>query len=148
MGRSKVMFHRNRPEDMSIPELTARIREFIYDSQLPEAEEVVAYLGMSEISEEVLDKEYEESENRVSEISHLIPLLYAFAHTMAEGITEYQKADVDDEDILPASAWVMTRKVFTQVSVSTLVGALSQLVDLGIIKVVNRKGHWYDIFRR
>jgi hypothetical protein len=133
---------------MSLPELSSRIRSFIYDSQLPEAEEVIAYLGMPDISEEVLDKEYEASEERVAEISHLIPLLYAFAHTMAEGITEYQKAELDEEELLPSSAWVMTRKVFTQVSVSTLVGALSQLVDLGIIEVKTRKGRWYEIFKR
>lgn len=135
-------------EDMSLPELTSRIREFIYDSQLPEAEEVIAYLGMPDISDDVLEREYEESEERVSEVSHLIPLFYAFAHTMAEGITEYQKAELDEEELLPSSAWVMTRKVFTQVSVSTLVGAMSQMVDLGIIKVTKRKVKWYDIFKR
>jgi len=142
------LWRKTRFANMSLPELTSRIRAFIYDSQLPEAEEVISYLGMPDISDDVLEREYEASEERVSEIAHLIPLLYAFAHTMAEGITEYQKAELDEEDLLPASAWVMTRKVFTQVSVSTLVGALAQMVDLGIIKVTTRKGKWYDIFKR
>lgn len=142
------LWRKTRFANMSLPELTSRIRSFIYDSQLPEAEEVISYLGMPDISDDVLEREYEASEERVAEISHLIPLLYAFAHTMAEGITEYQKAELDEEDLLPDSAWVMTRKVFTQVSVSTLVGALSQMVDLGIIKVATRKDKWYDIFKR
>lgn len=133
---------------MSLPELTSRIRSFIYDSQLPEAEEVLEYLGMPDISDEVLEKEFEASDERVAEIAHLIPLLYAFAHTLSEGVTEYQKAELDEEDLLPASAWVMTRKVFTQVSASVLIGAISQMVDLGILKVVKRKGRWYDVFKR
>jgi hypothetical protein len=102
-------------------------------------------MGCTPISDEVAEHEEEDSEDRVSKIDHLIPILYAFAHTMAEASVEHQLAHLEDnsedEDTesllsqLPPEVWEASQHMFTQISMSTLIGTISQLVDMGFIRI-------------
>lgn len=123
--------------DISVAEIQARIRGFVYDSQIPNPQEVSSFLGCSAISEEVNDKEEEESDLRVGRISSLIPILYALSHAMAQGTVAHQKESAEQE--IPSEAWKATQKIFTQIATNTLVGAISQLVDLGLLNMPPRK---------
>jgi len=93
------------------------------------------------LSEELVDKEEEESDARVSEVDHLIPIMYAYAHAMAEGLVSHQREHLTDEEQegIPSQAWHATQKVFTQVAMNSLLGTVSQLVDMGMLTVPRRK---------
>ena len=136
------IWRKTKEHDISITEIQSRIRGFIYDSQIPDAENIASFLGCSAISEELNEKEEEESDIRVERISKLIPILYAFSHAMSQGVVSYQVEDSKGE--IPSAAWKATQKVFTQIATNTLVGAIAQLVDLGFLEVprVNRKLRW------
>jgi hypothetical protein len=136
---------KSRFPDLSPESITSRIRGFFLDSQMPSAHHMSVIMGCSPISEEVAEHEEEDSEARVDKIDHLIPILYAFAHTMAQASVEHQLAhledDSEDEDSesllsqLPPEIWEASQNLFTQVSMSTLIGTISQLVDMGFLKV-------------
>lgn len=130
---------------VTVAEVSARIRGFMYDSQVSDAEHISMILGCSTLSEEVEDKEIEESDYRVAQVQHLIPVMYAYAHAMAEGVVEHQREHLEeDEDAegieVPNAAWTSTRKVFTQIAMNSVLGAISQLVDMGYLKVTSPKG--------
>lgn len=131
--------------DITLAEISARLRGFILDSQINDAHEISVILGCAATSEEVAEKEEEESEKRVDKISYLFPLIYAHAHTLAEGATAYQRSSISpspDAQAVPEELWIESRKLLEQVSVSVLVGSISQLVDMGLLEVPKlRKRH-------
>lgn len=125
----------------SIAEISRRMRGFLLDSQVNHAHEVAVLLGCSVMSDEVAIKEEEESDKRVDQISHLIPLVFAFAHIMAEGATEYQRTTITSEEAksIPSEVWVESRKVMENSSFSAILGSLSQLLDMGLITIPKKK---------
>jgi hypothetical protein len=128
----------NLPKTMT--EVSARMREFILDSQIQNGHELAVILGAPRISEEVQEREEEESDKRVAKISHLVPLLYAQAHALAEGAVEYQRSNVSDElKKLPDEMWWESRKMMEQISVAVLVGSVSQLLELGLLELPKKK---------
>jgi hypothetical protein len=135
-------WRKTKDYNISVTEIQSRIRGFIYDSQIPEPEAIASFLGCSAISDEVNEKESEESDIRVERISKLIPILYAFSHAMSQGVVSYQVDDAPGE--MPSAAWKATQKVFTQIATNTLVGAIAQLVDLELLQLprVKRKLRW------
>lgn len=132
-------------KNLGLGDITARIRGFFLDSQIEEAAHISLLMGCASISDDVAEREVEESDKRVARISHLVPLLYAYAHSMADGIVEHQRfhfeeAQADGEEIeLPSEAWTSTRTVFMQIAMNTLMGGLSQLVDMEVV-TVKKKG--------
>lgn len=124
----------------TINDVSARLREFILDSQIQNAHELSVILGCGKISDELAEKEEEESDKRVSKISHLIPLLFAHAHALAEGSIEFQKNNLPTElKSLSDEMWIESRKLMEQIAMSALVGSVSQLVDLGLLKLPKEK---------
>lgn len=135
------MFRRKKSTDpTSIAEVSARLRGFIMDSQVQDGHEMSVILGCSVISEELQEREEEESDKRIAKIEHLVPLLYAYAHTLSEGAVEIQRSAVSSEiKDLPDSIWWESRKMMEQVSLSALLGSVSQLVDMGLLTIPKRK---------
>jgi hypothetical protein len=126
---------RNQPRTITIAEVSSRLRGFILDSQIQDAHELALILGCSPISDEVAVREEEESERRVAEISMLTPLLYAFAHSLAEASVEYQRSNLSGADKVPDEIWMTSRRLIEQVSISVLLGSVAQLVDMGLLNV-------------
>jgi hypothetical protein len=87
----------------------------------------------------VFDAEITASDVRVSKVAHLTSLLYVFAHAMAEGVIEAQRDQVGEEAEIPPEVWATTRKVFSEMATNTLIGSISQLVDMGILSI-NKRG--------
>jgi hypothetical protein len=117
-------------------EVTRRIRGFILDSQIQNAHELSVILGCSAISDDVQEREEEESDKRIEKISHLVPFLYAQTHLLAEGAVEYQKSNVTgDLKKIPDEIWWESRKMMEQVSLSAVMGSISQLVDMGLLEI-------------
>lgn len=115
-------------------DIDSHIRELLFDCQFPEANEIAIALGSPQISDEVIEKEEEESDRRVDEIRYLFPLLESYASLVAEGVVAVQQKDPEVSEI-PERFWKITRKLLTMVSFSLLVGALSQLNELELIEV-------------
>jgi len=124
----------------TINDVSAKLREFILDSQIQNSHELSVILGCGKISDELAEREEEESEKRVARISHLIPLLFAHSHALAEGSIEFQKTNIPPElRNLSDEMWQESRKLMEQIAMSALVGSVSQLVDLGLVKLPKEK---------
>jgi len=137
MGKKKK---KNKHKVWTINDVSAKLREFILDSQIQNAHELSVILGCGKISDELAEREEEESDKRVQRISHLIPLLFAHAHALAEGSIEFQKTNLPPElKSLSDDMWIESRKLMEQIAMSALVGSVSQLVDLGLLKLPKEK---------
>jgi len=122
--------------DISLADLSNRIRGFVLDSQIQNANELSELLGCAVISDEVQEREEEESDKRVEKISYLVPLLFAQVHLLSEAAVEYQKGTLPEElGEIPEDIWRESRKMMEQVSLSALMGSLSQLVDMGLLEI-------------
>jgi hypothetical protein len=135
------MKRNKKNKELTLAEVANRLRGFILDSQIQNAHELSVILGCSPLSDELQEKEEEESDNRVDKIAPLIPLLYAHAHVLAEGAVEFQRANIKSESLknLPDEMWWESRKMMEQMALSVLLGSVSQLVDMGLITVQKRK---------
>jgi len=138
---SKKKKKKNKITDpVSLSEVTTRLRGFLIDSQIQNAHELAVILGCSPLSDELKEMEEDESDKRVDRISHLVPLLFAQAHALAESSIEYQKSNLTKEiEDLPNETWWESRKVLEQVAMSALLGSVSQLVDMGLLKLPKGK---------
>lgn len=136
------MWGKKKPQRMTLGDVPNRIKGFILDSQVSEGDHISVLLGCSPVSEDVAERELEESDSRVARVDHLIPVMYAYCHAMAEGMVAHQQAHATEEELeqVPQEAWGATRKVFTQVALNSLLGAISQLTDLGLITINPKKG--------
>jgi hypothetical protein len=122
--------------NLSLAEVTARLRGFILDSQIQNAHELSTILGCSSLSDEVAEREEGESDKRVEKINYLVPLLFAHSHALAEGAVEFQRSTLSPEvKGLPDEVWWESRKMMEQIAVSTLIGSVSQLVDMGLLEI-------------
>lgn len=119
----------------SVTEISSRLRGFLLDSQMPSPHDLAEYIGCSPISNEVAEMEEGESDKRVDEIALLTPLLYAFAHALAEASTEQNRTSSPELKSLPDEVWTHSRKLVEQIGLSTLIGSLSQLHDMGLIQI-------------
>jgi len=116
-------------------DINSRLREFILDSQIENGHEITLLLGCPVISDDVAEREEEESDKRVSEVVHLLPLLYAYSHTLSEGAVKLQRAGLaDKEHDIPDEAWETTRQLMERIALATMMGSLSQIVDMGLLK--------------
>jgi len=127
---------KKKKQQISVFDVTNRIRGLILDAQLEDAHELSLLLGCSALSEDVKEREEEESDKRVAKISYLIPLLFAQVHVLAEGSVKYQKENVPKElGDIPNEMWVESQKMMEQVSLSVLLGSVSQLIDMGLLEI-------------
>lgn len=116
--------------------VTSRIRGYLLDSQITDPHELALALGCSPISEEVKHKEELESDKRVDKVAYLIPVLHEHAHSLADGSVLFQRqAPAAQGHDIPEEIWEKTQQMIEHVSFSALLGSISQLVDMGLIKV-------------
>ena len=111
----------------------ARVRDFLYDSQVGEHEDFTRVLGVPPISDEVAEMERAASNLRVAKIVHLAPLLHAYAHTMAAAVTEHFRETAgsgDDAD----ETWEIFHSTIEPIAHATIIGGLSQMVDIGLLQ--------------
>jgi hypothetical protein len=136
------LFKRKKPkftELTTIKDLKSKIREFVLDSQISNAHEICDNLGCIPISDEVAEKEEEESDKRVDRINFLVPLLYGYATLFSEAFID--EASVTHDGIpeelskVIASITDVTKHVLEDAMAHFLVGAVSQLVDLEFLQV-------------
>lgn len=130
---------KKRKSDLTVGDITARLRGFILDSQIQNGHELTEILGCSILSDEVAEREEQESDKRTERIGHLIPLIYAHAHTLAEGAVEFQRSNLTGElKELPDEIWQESRRMMEQVAMSAILGSVSQIVDMGLLDIPKR----------
>jgi hypothetical protein len=136
MFRKKIK--RNTP--LTLADMSTRTRGFILDSQIQNAHEISIMLGCSSISNEVAEMEEQQSEKRVEKLSYLVPLLYAYAKTLADGTTAYQKENLPEElQDISSEVWVQSRKMMEEFAFSVLIGAFSQIIDMDLLDIPKDK---------
>jgi hypothetical protein len=130
------MFKRKKRPKLTLADMSSRIRGFILDSQINDAHELSVLLGCSVISDEVQHKEEKESDKRVDKIAYLIPLLYSHSHLIAEGSVEFQRINIEEElKGIPEEIWLESKKTMEQIAISSLIGSISQLIDMGLLEI-------------
>jgi len=130
------MFKRKKRPKLTLADMSSRIRGFILDSQINDAHELSVLLGCSVISDEVQHKEEKESDKRVDKIAYLIPLLYSHSHLIAEGSVEFQRLNIEEElKGIPEEIWLESKKTMEQIAISSLIGSISQLIDMGLLEI-------------
>jgi hypothetical protein len=131
-----MFWKKKNKKDITLSEISGRVRSFILDSQIQNGHELSVILGCTALSDEVAEREEEESDKRLEKIGYLVPLLYAYSHTLSEGAVEYQKQHLPEElQALPDEIWAGSRRMMEQVTMSALMGAVSQLIDMGLLQV-------------
>ena len=132
------MFKRKKKAttSVSLSELTSRLRGFILDTQIQSGHELSVILGCSAISDEVAEREEEESDKRLEKIEYLIPLLYAYSQSLSEGAVEMQRLNLPEElQELPPELWSDSKLMMKQLTLSVLMGSIAQLVDMGLLEI-------------
>ena len=134
-----MKWFKRRSSDPTVAEINARLRGFILDSQVTDAHDISVILGCGPISEEIAEKEEEESDKRLDKISHLMPMIYAHSQALSQGSIEYQRTNVPESlQSLPDELWWDSRKLLEQVSSAAIVGSIAQLVDMGLLEIPKR----------
>jgi hypothetical protein len=135
------MFKRKkRKQSLTMADMSSRTRGFILDSQIQNAHEISIMLGCSNISDELAEREEEESDKRVERLSYLIPLIYAYSKTLAEGTTTFQKENAPEElKDISSEIWIQSKKMMEEFAFSVLVGAVSQMIDMELLTIPKDK---------
>lgn len=131
---------KKKPNPLSIAEMSGRLRAFIMDSQIQDGHELSVILGCSALSEELQIHEEQESDKRIEKVDYLVPILYAYSHMLSEASVEFQRSNLPEElKALPAEIWQESRKMMEQVTLSALLGTVSQLVDMGLLEIPRKR---------
>jgi hypothetical protein len=138
------MFFRKKRIELDLDALTTevmfRMRGLLLDAQLEDAFALSVISGTSMVSNEVAAKEQEESDRRYARISHLYPLIFAHTYHIAKSISELQKVKLGKwaEEMDPEE-WEHVVSTTQQIAIASVVGSLSQMVDLNLLTVGPRK---------
>jgi hypothetical protein len=133
------MFRKKKKQVMTINEVMTRVRGFLLDSQIQNPHELSILLGCTPISDEVAEKEEQESDKRMEKVSYLIPVLYAHAHSLAEASTEFERNSEETPQQIPTEVWTYNKKMLHEISMAALLGSISQLVDMGLLSIPKEK---------
>ena len=135
MGRSKVnLFRRKKKVLVQQVPLPVLIRQVIYDSMMMPAEEIAAHMGLPPVSEEVSEMEERASQDRLTRMAALLPLIDAPADISARIASAAYIIDDEDFDDLPDEKVEQLLELFRLVSLASSVSCVSTLFSLGLIE--------------
>lgn len=117
-------------ETSEIP-MTTLFRWFLYDTGLDDANKLAELVGLNRVSEEGDAKEQEDSDLRLSRLYSLMSYIDAISDMTADTFVAMQEGK--DPDGLTDEETEASRIIYKAVGMSTLIGALSIGLDLGIL---------------
>lgn len=132
------MLFKKRKKSFDFADINARLRGFILDSQLSEAHDIAEILGAPFISDDVAEREEEESDKRLDRINYLLPLVFAHIRILTEGATEHQKATISASVEIPDELWDANRAQVEKISMAATQAIIAQLVDMGLLDLPKR----------
>lgn len=118
----------------AVVDVEMMVRRFLLDVRLAESQQLTTLLGLSPLDEEQEAEELSESDARARRVAHLVPIIDLLASVMAGSVIEYLRTispsleDIDDEGASQIA------DLMQKTCLSTAVGALSQLEDIGLVK--------------
>ena len=117
------------------------LRWYIYDTSLADENGTAEFMGLSRVSQEGDEKEREDSDRRLIDSKFLFPYIDYISSISSDVVTSVQLKDLADStdqatkalsEELAVDLEVM-RKVYKAVAASTLLGAFSIALHVGLI---------------
>jgi hypothetical protein len=128
-----------KPKRPKSIDLGNSVRGLLLDSGFPNIDYFDSVLGIHAASEDVIEKEMEDSEARLANIASIMPILYAYCSLIKDASTAaiVEEMNVPDEHKEQMSAVI--NKFAMGISLGATTGILSQLVDQNLIAINVRK---------
>ena len=124
----------NFDQDKLMAEVMYRVRGMFLDSQLEEAFALSVIAGASYVSEEIANKEQEDSDKRVERIAFLLPLIATHAFQLSKATTELFKTKMQSEgEEAPEGYWEFYQDRSQAMMMACAIGSVAQMVDLGLL---------------
>lgn len=135
-----MFFRKKKPaeldSDMLMAEIMYRMRGMFLDSQLQDAFALSVIAGASYVSDEVAEKEQQDSDKRFSRIEYLMPLIVAQCYQVAKATTELHRTKMGSEsNEAPDEYWDYYFSRSHQIAIASVTGAICQLVDIGLLSL-------------
>ena len=110
------------------------IRKVIYDSGCKNPEAIAEHLGLNRVSDDVMEMEVQASDERLSRIMNIMPIIEAHATISAQVSAAAYAVGTqeEDEEVDPAMLDALVL-LFKAVSVSSAVSCTAALMDLNLI---------------
>lgn len=122
--------------DELLSEVMYRVRGMFLDAQLEEAFALSVISGASYVSDEVAEKEQQDSDKRVARIAHLIPLIHAQTYQISKATTELFKTKLGEEaNEAPEGYWDMYFDRSQSITLACVIGSVAQMVDVGLLSL-------------
>lgn len=123
-------------EDQLMAEIMYRIRGMFLDSQMENAFALSVIAGASYVSDDIAQKEQEDSDRRVERIAYLLPLITAQTYQIAKATTELFKTKLGQEgETAPDGYWEFYFERAHQLTLASVIGAIAQMVDIGLLSL-------------
>ena len=108
------------------------LRWYLYDTGLDDANKLAEFVGLNKVSAEGDVKEQEDSDIRVSGIMELMPYIDALSDISADTMVALHRSNGKGAD-LTAEEVESSKIIYKAVSMSSLIGALSIGISIGIL---------------
>jgi hypothetical protein len=123
-------------EDQLMAEIMYRIRGMFLDSQLEEAFALSVIAGASYVSDDIAEKEQEDSDKRVHRIAYLLPLMTAQTYQIAKATTDLHRTKMGQEgETAPEGYWDFYFDRAHQLTLASVIGSVAQMVDIGLLSL-------------
>jgi len=112
--------------------------QFFLDTRLEKADDMSTLAGhLPPVSEMDHAQASKESMDRLRDIAYLIPMIHTFATEMARAMNQMTRASMDPsaQADVPEAFWYLQEISNAQIAEGATIGAISTLVDLGLIEV-------------
>ena len=123
-------------QDRLMAEIMYRMRGMFLDSQLQDAFALSVIAGASYVSDEVAEREQQDSDKRFSKIEYLMPLIVAQCYQVAKATTELHRTKMCSESNEAPDEYL--EYYFSrshQIAIASVTGAICQLVDIGLLSL-------------
>jgi hypothetical protein len=128
-----------KPKRVKVIDIGNSVRSLLIDSGIPNIDFFDGALGIHAASNDVIEKEIEESETRLSNIAPIMPIVYAYCALIKDAstaaIVEEMNAPEEQKEAISA----VINKFAMGISLGAATGILSQLVDHGFVNLNVRK---------
>lgn len=118
--------------------LSTILRWYVYDTELGEPNDVAELMGLNRSSDEGDEKEREDSDSRMDNISYLLPFLNAMADISSDVITAVQVDEINKDN--PGNSEEIERELDTMrvlykvIGLSAIMGAFASAMEIGLIE--------------
>lgn len=135
-----MKWFRKKPQQIDaealMGEIMYRVRGMFLDAQLEEAFALSVLAGASYVSDEIAEREQQDSDKRVERIAHLIPLIHVQTYQISKATTELFKTKLGEEaNEAPEGYWDMYFDRSQQITLACVIGSVAQMVDVGLLSL-------------